>query len=492
MERFPLPDFPPVTSPVPSYRSNVSDSEQIPLWSQQVAAYWQGRQHASRASSIISTRTKLSTNTATEDARSIDINIDPYHFRINRDGSRITTSELQDTLPKYGPPVQVGGINAGAIESTHMQNSHDERSVSTEVPDYESGQPRNLLSMRPHLPNTPDDVSNTQNSGFRAATDTSLTRNPSYTPGKDTISVTKRRAVSEDHIHKPSAIARKPLNLSSPLRRRNGVRLPTLLTNMMNEQQSEVGRDQDPVVALRSPNCRLPRSAEPRLGNDNHSFLSIPSSPMFIGRNAPGSFPSPPPAPDATQPPSTPDDQRTVTANSPARIEEGYADTYPPPPMDSENDVSVHYTRLIRTIDRDHRKALHERDKDIIALRERLHEQDTVYRQELRGRDFIVDDLKNRIAHLESTTEARVEQACNSIEDLWENRWKDRDFHLMERMRRMEIDLHTAVERAILERDQTWAKWWTMKYKQLVERLEQTGQLSQHDLKTLHTNPPNL
>lgn len=502
MERSPLPDFPSVTSPVPSYRSNVSDSEQIPLWSQEVAAYWQlqGRQPASRASSIISTRTKLSTNTATEDARSIDINIDPYHFRINRDGSRITTSELHDTLPKYGPPIQIGGVNGGAIESTdtqnsqNSQNSHDERSVSTEVPDYESGQPRNLLSTRPlpvHLA-MQENVFHPQNSASRAATDTSLTRNPSYTPGKDTISVTKRRAVSEDHIHKPSAISRKPLNPSSPLRRRNGVRLPTLMTNMVNEQQSEVGRDQDPVVALRSPNRRLPRSAEPRLGNDNHSFLSIPSSPMFIGRNASGSFPSPPPVPDATQPPSTPDDQRTVTAHSPARIEEGYADTYPPPPMDSENDVSVHYTRLIRTIDRDHRKALHERDKDIIALRGRLNEQDTIYQQELRGRDFIVDDLKKQIAHLESTTEARVERACNSVEDLWENRWKDRDFHLTERMRRMEMDLHNAVERAILERDQTWAKWWMMKYKQLVERLEQTGQLSQHDLKILHTNLPNL
>ncbi len=134
---------------------------------------------------------------------------------------------------------------------------------------------------------------------------------------------------------------------------------------------------------------------------------------MFIGRNASGLFPSSSPtAPHATQPPSLPDDQRTITAHSPARIEEGYADSYPPPPMDSENDI-------------------------------------------------------------------------------WENRWKDRDFHLMERMRRMETDLHSAVERAVIERDQTWAKWLTMKYKQLIDRLEQTGQLSQHDLETLHTNPPN-
>lgn len=488
MERSSQRDLQSITSPVPSYRSNVSDSDRIPLWSREVAAYLQGRQRASRASSVISTRTKLSTNTTAEDARSIDINLDPYHFRINRDGSRVTTSEFRDTLPRYSPPVQAEGVNGEESRNTNRHNSQNGQSIPMGVPDHESDPFQNLLLPRPQhvsLDNTVDHLSTPEDSSTRTVTDTSLSRSPSYTPGEETISVAKRRTVSEDNIPKPSAIPRKPLFFSSQLRRRNGVRLPTLITNMANEQQSESGGAQDPSVVSRSPHRRHPRSADPRLGSDSHSYLSTPRSPMFIGRNASGLFPSPPTAPYATQPPSLPDDQRTITAHSPARIEEGYADTDPPPPMDSENDISVHYTRLIRTIDRDHRQALHERDKEIINLRERLHEQDTIYRQQFRGQDFIIDDLRSRLALLETTTEARVEKACNAIEDIWENRWKDRDFHLMERMRRMETELHSAVGKAIIERDEIWAKWGTMKYKQLVDRLEQTGHLSKHDLETL-------
>lgn len=158
--------------------------------------------------------------------------------------------------------------------------------------------------------------------------------------------------------------------------------------------------------------------------------------------------------------------------------------------MESENDISVHYTRLIRTIDRDHRKALHERDKDMAKLRERLNEQDTIYRQQLRGQDFIIDDLKSRLAHLESTTEARVEKACNAIEDIWESRWKDRDFHLMERMHRIETDAQAAVQRAVAERDKVWAKGWATKYKQLIGQLEEVSHISQSDMELFDANTP--
>lgn len=141
---------------------------------------------------------------------------------------------------------------------------------------------------------------------------------------------------------------------------------------------------------------------------------------------------------------------------------------HPPEDMDSENDVSNHYTRMIRFIDRDHRRALHARDKEMAELRERLNEKDIVYRQELRARDFLVEDLKKRLDHLEETTETEIERARNQVEDLWESRWKDRDFHLRERMQRMESEMQKTMETTIAERE----AFWSTKYEELRRRLE--------------------
>lgn len=181
-----------------------------------------------------------------------------------------------------------------------------------------------------------------------------------------------------------------------------------------------------------------------------------------------------------------------MAGSSPAHIEEGYAEAYPPPAMESENDVSIHYTRLIRTIDRDHRRALHERDQQLASQRERLHEQDTIFRQQLRARDFIIDDLKTRIAHLESSAEAQVEEACHAVEDVWEARWKDRDFHLTERMRRMEAERQTVVERAVSERVDVWAKGWKARHAHLIRLLAAAGQVAQEDLARLDASPARL
>jgi hypothetical protein len=113
--------------------------------------------------------------------------------------------------------------------------------------------------------------------------------------------------------------------------------------------------------------------------------------------------------------------------------------------MDTENDISLHYARMMRKLDYDHRKALHLKDKELAELRERLHEKDTVLRQQLRMKDFVIDDLKTRLTNLQEEGEERLERARNQVEDLWETRWKDRDFHLRERMRRMEDDFQKIV-----------------------------------------------
>ena len=443
MEQSSLPRVPSITSPSPSYRSLLSENEHSPPWAREVAASLPSRQRVSRASSIISTRTKVSTSTALEEARSIDLNIGGFNFRINRDGSRITTSDFRDPLPRYSPTVDVEGVNGAWSGDGQGQNIRNDRL-------------RSKLSQHSSHHSSAEHPSGPQNSSARAMADTGLSRSPSFIRGKETISVAKKRAVSQNDVSSVAVIPRQPIGAMSPLRRRNGVRLPTLLTNLTTgDQRPGTLASSHPAPDSASPRCRYPRSADPTLGNDNHSFVQRPRSPVFIGRGSPELLTSPPMAPPSALPPPLLEDQPTVVASSPAIVEEGYAETYPPPPMESENDISLHYTRLIRTIDRDHRKALHERDKEMATLRERLNEQDTIYRQQLRGRDLIIEDLKSRLAHLETTTAVIVEKACGSVEDLWEKRWKERDFHLMERMRRMEVDLQAAV-RSVAAQDKMW------------------------------------
>ncbi len=125
--------------------------------------------------------------------------------------------------------------------------------------------------------------------------------------------------------------------------------------------------------------------------------------------------------------------------------EDGVSDNDSPLARYTENDISLHYARIMRKLDYSHRKVVHIKDKELAELRERLHEKDTVLRQQLRMKDFVIDDLKKRLTNLEEAVEDRLEKARNQVEDLWESRWKDRDFHLRERMRRMEDDFQKIV-----------------------------------------------
>lgn len=154
-----------------------------------------------------------------------------------------------------------------------------------------------------------------------------------------------------------------------------------------------------------------------------------PHSPDYIGRQADGLFPP------RTAPQVRPRSDSGYSGKEDGSKEE---DSNTTPSMDTENDVSLHYARMIRFVDKQHRRALHARDKEMEQLRVRISEIDTVYRQQLKARDFIIEDLKKRLGHMEDSMEVKLERARNEVEDLWERRWKDRDFHLRERMSRIE------------------------------------------------------
>ena len=294
--------------------------------------------------------------------------------------------------------------------------------------------------------------------------DGTVSRTPSYTPGKEVLNVDKRRSVSYSQGPEPRS---EVPDVNARLRRRNGVRLPKIFTGLHTSKDPSSTTSLTPASALSSgsPVSQRTRSAGPTFASDE-----APRSPSYIGRGATGLFPK---ESITTKPmeAAKPADAPTLLLHSPAQIEEEYAETHPPP-MDSENDVSIHYTRLIRTIDRDHRKALHERDKELSQMRERLHEVDQVYRQELKARDFIIDDLKKRLQNHEELMQGKLERARNEVEDLWEARWKDRDRHLVDRMKRIELDSQKSLEKAIRDRDEAWTAEWAKKNEQLVQRLK--------------------
>ncbi|PGH10616.1 hypothetical protein AJ80_07467 [Polytolypa hystricis UAMH7299] len=466
-----------------------------------VAAELPARLHPrpSRASSIVSTMTTSTFTSLQEDSRSvrsIDIRLGGKVFHINRDASRISITD-QTGLPPYSPPQypspspltqnysQLPELNTPIGDASDHLESPDLYSLfqepSTPSASHHMGQSASqeqkltTPKSRFDLTTSPGNPATTSNSTSGTNEEATVWRSPSFNPGPERLSVVpKRRSVSQSNITDHLRCGGK--NINPRLRRRNGIRLPKLFTDVTDGRFGE--NSLAGVFELEgSPSTgKITHSAGPSFGRDDQPYS--PSS-AFIGQTATGRFPA---AESTTISPAeragpklftiTPKYPSLVVAQSPAEVEEGHVETEMPPAMDTANDISIHYTRLIRSIDRDHRKALHERDKELAAMRERLNEVDQVYRQELKSRDFTIEDLRVRLDNLQEQMAMHIEKAQNEVEDLWESRWKDRDRHLMERMRRMELDSQKHVERAVAERDEEWADEWASRNSQLLDRLK--------------------
>ncbi|KAL9115092.1 MAG: hypothetical protein Q9227_000886 [Pyrenula ochraceoflavens] len=491
-------------SPPLSPRPSISEHMNLSAWSRNRPPSVHSR--TSRASSVRSTRTGVSITTIQDDARSIDLSIGGQSFRITRDGSRILTED-QDYLPPYSTTlahVQEEDLDDDASstwtaypgESSTETDTEGDSTANSQVLSQQftppSSQDSELAPTRQrsrsdalgHLSSSSLGVSEGGlHRSLSSRSPKDVERKPSFVAGPETISVDKRRSVSDGDVMRlqleSMGTARVP-----PLKRRNGIRLPKLVVGAGASTSATHGSNALTIESRASPaSSRETQSAGPtfssgaRRGNTEEDNVPTPSSPSFIGRNASGIFPPPMIVLDRGESSTTDELTRLTptaagyTLHSPVQIEEGFAESHTPPAMDSENDISIHYTRMIRSIDRDYRKALHERDTELAGLRIRLDEKDTVYRQQLRARDFQIDDLKLRIAHLEEDVQRKLEKARNEVEDLWESRWKDRDHHLVERMRRIEMDSQKLVERAVAERDKEWAAEWKEKQGHLVDRL---------------------
>ncbi|KAK7897028.1 hypothetical protein LTR67_004916 [Exophiala xenobiotica] len=451
---------PPLAAPVISTLTleDGSIASSAPQWVRDLN--YTGSARHSRASSVVSTRTKYSTTTLQDDARSIDIDIGGQHFRISRDGSRITN----DDPPPYAPPGETvrfrstEGSETGRVDPQQAGDDSDPadrvvtpRSTFSDL-NIEPGMSANILD--PAEFNMPSPVGHDQhNRRSSSATlveqprssqiGTSPQSGPSYETGRTPGS--RNLIAQADSSPVPSSTPLPPI-------RRRGVfnQLPWINTSASSSHQS-ITRPQ------RHGSCSVKMLQRPIQIHSAGAILSTvpdhhsePRSPDYIGRDARGIFPLP-------ERPSTHYSGHTVDnilMERTSRVEQhpsaGSPDATPshsPLPMDSENDISLHYAKMMRQLDYTHRKALHLKDKELAELRERLHEKDVVLRQSLRGKDFLIDDLRTRLTNLEENVETMLEKARNQVEDLWESRWKDRDFHLRERMRRIEEGAQLTIER---------------------------------------------
>jgi len=478
-----------------------SDNTESPLWASEVAASLSTR--PSRASSLISTRTRFSTTTFQDDAKSIDLSISGQHFRISRDGSKVTSVNRGESLPPYPFALVQDSADQDRLSYSHVSVSPYsevdlttlpvEDSVESHVPSpnesnveistayFDHAQPGPskagvaFPTLPPETPATSLDHGVSSGTGVMSDKTNTLNnmavriqrawrsyvqyRNPSPKSGEPTSSLTRTQ---DGLIESTNAMPGQRAPVSPQLGRSNAlsVPVPKKAVSFLDKDLPIPDVDHESLVATssRSQNSRLTRIGSSRLPSTN----KVSNKTFFPGADGPWE----------TIGQLSLRDWYTGENTKPFRDTDGPSETptviHPPEDMDSENNVSNHYTRMIRFIDRDHRRALHARDKEMAELRERLNEKDIVYRQELRARDFLIDDLKKRLDHLQETTETEIERARNQVEDLWESRWKDRDFHLRERMQRMESEMQKTMETTIAERE----AFWSTKCEELRRRLE--------------------
>lgn len=436
----------------------------------------------SRASSIVSTRTGITIGTLQDDsrsARSVDITLGRRLFHINRDASKISVSDGGElppyslAAPAYAQHAEsMDGVPSDGFRTPPGTSPHSQQSrLATDT-----AGPSSRSASMPPTPRASSclDVNAVED---REAT---VWRSPSFNPGPDRITVIpKKRSVSQGNIPDGVNLRRRLGDGNPRLCRRNGVRLPKLYTSgLSNGNEDNLPGSRSLSVDATSPDTLTVQSAGPSFGLQE---FRRPRSPNYIGKDEAGMFSGH----SKSHEPSTQGEVLRLLQlpsqscpslalaipESPAHIDEGDVRTHSPPAMDSENDISIHYSRLIRSIDHDHRKALHCRDKELAAMRERLNEVDQIYRQVLKARDFTIDDLQKRLTNLESEMQTRVDKAQNEIEDQWEVRWKHRDRQLVERMRRIEIESQRQIERTVAQRDEEWVAELQKQNRDLLSKL---------------------
>jgi hypothetical protein len=397
----------------------------------------------SRASSLVSVSTKFTNSTFNEDSRSIDLVIGGQFFRIARDGSRVTDSapppystiytiesqsRTSPSLPATSPSASVfsaqttsgESLDAAFVLSGDEDEDDDSRSL---VGGFTT--PRQQSPSR-----SPDTAIRTARVSFELATptldlnqsrpQTALAvdddvpdRHPSYKSGVEVLNVVPRNS----RVSRADDFARSP-----PLRRRNGVRLPSLDTFGRHTLGAPPGRQRSqsagPILepSLLEDDSNELRSSQPA---GRRAFTAFP--PLMLSRSA-------------IQLDSHDDDDSEEDSR--------------PPQMDTENDISLHYSGMMRRLDREHRKDSQVKDREISILKQQLEEKDHVYRQQFREMRYTIEDLQQQLEHMKSqleenerSVENRIERAIFKTEDTWEQRWRDQETLYRKRLKQMEEEV---------------------------------------------------
>ena len=231
-----------------------------------------------------------------------------------------------------------------------------------------------------------------------------------------------------------------------------------------------------------------PAQIEGLLGRLNHASAFRPRSVMSTS-----SYDQPAPPYESrpiTETPIVPAAQHDFEplAQNPANLE----DSAQSPTISPENSLSMHYSRVVRTIDQNHsnqmRRLKEAHQEELGATRNAI---DQTYRKELKAQAREVEKIREEMASLAATHEANVarlqreaieqatdqaeshriamEKACNAIEDLWEARWSERMRLATDEMLQANKDFqskHAKIldrevqekSKAIKERDEAWTR----------------------------------
>ncbi len=387
-------------------------TDSMPMWVREAQLSTQTR--PSRASSMISTRTKTSILTAADDtAETFEVPIGLQRYKFGLDGSIISITKAD---PEHSAP------RASSIAQAPTALEYSQLPVATASPTAAPNSERQRSESAPPQSNLSQELSDASG----------VSRNPSFTPGRESLSIQRRHASStsvpttDATLHPPS-----PGSPNPNLRRRNGLRLK-LVTRVSGGQK---GIEISPLTpnseySSISASSQGTLSAGPRSGAGTDAEPPSPSQ-SYIGRSgqgATGLFPIPDDLQDfryarggstgpmkrsATKTPLAGSQERRrkelpsrtsqagpkhasqrsgketravsddsgiaitdealspslVVTRSPAEFDDAPIGTHPPPSMDSENDISIHYSRLVRSIDKHHREELSARDKEIDVTR---------------------------------------------------------------------------------------------------------------------------
>ena len=209
------------------------------------------------------------------------------------------------------------------------------------------------------------------------------------------------------------------------------------------------------------------------------------------------------------------------------RISPGDVDVPPASPaIDSENALSMHYGRVVRTIDENqaqeilrltqaHENELAAAHQEILRLTQEhernlavtRHEVDQAYRKEFKAKNREVEKFReeanSRVASIETELqrliavheetvsrmqqeasehatvlkeahEVAIDKARNEIEDMWEGRWSDRTRLAMEEARRVDLKSQRDLEKSVADRDEEWVRELASRHPELLEELQET------------------